>query len=190
VLLVEALTGLIFFLAFWRFGLSPEFGITVFWSCVFLVIIFIDLEHQLILNIITYPAIVVALVLLGLDSIFPGAGILGNLNLVPQPSIVSGLIAGAICFVFFFIVFLINPRGLGIGDIKLVTIFGLAMGFPLGLVALFIGIIFGGLVAVVFLIFGRKGRKDIMPYGAFLGIGPIVALLWGNLIMDWYRGFF
>jgi leader peptidase (prepilin peptidase)/N-methyltransferase len=195
VLLVEALTGLIFFLASLRYVLAtpPDyfaFSLTAFWSCIFIVVIFIDLEHQLILNKITYPAAVVALLILGADSIFPGAGILGNLKLVPQPSILSGLIAAAICFVFFVIVFLINPRGLGMGDIKLVTLMGLAMGFPRALAALFIGIIVGGLAAVVLLVLRKKGRKDVMPYGVFLGIGPIVALLWGSYIIDWYRVFF
>jgi leader peptidase (prepilin peptidase)/N-methyltransferase len=190
VLLVEAITGLLFLLSFWRFGLTPQFGITAFWSCVFLVVIFIDMEHQLILNKITYPAAVVALAILAADSIFPGAGIMGTLRLVPQPSILSGLIGGAIGFTFFMIVFLINPRGMGMGDVKLVALIGLATGFPLALAALFIGIVIGGVAAVVLLILRKKGRKDVMPYGVFLGIGPIVALLWGNGIINWYRGFF
>ena len=42
VFLVEVLTGALFLLAYWRYGLTAQFGITAFWSCVFLVIIFID----------------------------------------------------------------------------------------------------------------------------------------------------
>jgi leader peptidase (prepilin peptidase)/N-methyltransferase len=190
VLVVEAMTGLLFLLAFWRFGLSPQFGITAFWSGVFLVIIFIDMEHKLVLNKVTYPAAVIALAILAADSIFPDAGILGDIRLVPQPSIISGLIGGAIGFTFFLLVFLINPRGMGMGDVKLVALIGLTTGFPLALAALFIGIFIGGLAAVVLLILKKKGRKDVMPYGVFLGIGPIVALLWGNGIIDWYRGLF
>jgi leader peptidase (prepilin peptidase)/N-methyltransferase len=190
VLIVESITGLLFFLAFWRFGLTPQFGITAFWSCVFLVVIFIDMEHQLILNKITYPAAIAALAILAADSIFPDTQILGDLRLIPQPSILSGLIGGAIGFIFFMVVFLINPRGMGMGDIKLVTVIGLATGFPIALVALFIGIVIGGLAAVIMLVLRKKGRKDVMPYGVFLGIGPIVALLWGNGIINWYRGLF
>ena len=191
VLLVEALTGVLFGLSFWRYGLTPQFGITAFWSCIFLLIIFIDLEHQLILNKITYPAAVVALILLGIGSIFPKAGIFGNFEMYPHPSILSGLLAAGICFVFFTIVYYItNQRGLGEGDIKMVALMGLATGFPLGIVALFIGIVVGGIAAVILLLARKKGRKDVMPYGVFLGIGPIVALLWGNGIVHWYRGFF
>lgn len=190
VLLVEVLTGLIFFIAFWRFGLSIQFVLAVFWSCIFLVIIFIDWEHKLILNKITYPAAVIALLLLGADSIFPGAGILENFGMMPQPSILSGLIAGGIAFTFFLIVFLINPRGMGMGDIKLVALIGLVLGIPLSIAALLIGIIFGGVVAVIILALKLKSRKDVIAYGTFLAIGPILMLLWGTEIWNWYQNLF
>lgn len=196
VLLVETITGLLFLLISWRFILSPDspeyinFVITAFWSCIFLLIIFIDQEHQLILNRVTYPAAIVALLILGADSVFPDAGILNNFNMIPQPSVLSGIIAGAIGFILFLLVYIINPRGLGMGDIKLVTLIGLSTGFPLNLAALFIGIVLGGIAAVILLLLRKKGRKDVMPYGVFLGIGPIIALLWGNAIIDWYLGTF
>ncbi|MCK4862964.1 MAG: prepilin peptidase [Dehalococcoidales bacterium] len=188
--LVEVLSGALFFLAFWRFGLSVQFALTAFWCCVFLMIIFIDWEHQLILNKVTYPAAIVALVILAIDTLLPEPGILGNLGFLPQPSILSGIIGGAIGFVFFLIVFLINPRGMGMGDVKLAGLIGLVTGLPLIIVGLLTGILLGGLVAVVLLLLRRKGRKDVIPYGTFLAIGPILALLWGNEIFDWYLGFF
>jgi leader peptidase (prepilin peptidase)/N-methyltransferase len=190
--LVEWLGGVLFFLAFWRFGLSIQFGITVFWCCVFLVIIFIDWEQKLILNRVTLPAAIVALVILGFASLFPDSLILGNLLLFPEdkPGILSGIIAGAIGFVFFLIIFLINPRGMGMGDVKLAGLIGLVTGFPLVIVALLIGIFIGGLVAIVLLLLRFKGRKDVIAYGTFLGMGPIVTLLWGVEIYHWYRGLF
>jgi len=190
VLLVEVLSGILFFLAFWHFGLSAQFALSAFWSCVFLVIIFIDWEHQLILNKVTYPAAIVALVILAVDSLLPEPGILGNLEFFPQPSILSGVIGGAIGFVFFLIVFLINPKGMGMGDVKLAGLIGLATGLPLVIVALLTGILLGGLVAIVLLLLRLKGRKDVIPYGTFLAIGPIVTLLWGNDIFNWYLSFF
>jgi leader peptidase (prepilin peptidase)/N-methyltransferase len=190
VLLVEVLTGVLFFLAFWRYGLSAEFGITAFWCCIFLVIIFIDWEHQLILNRITYPSAIIALVILGIDSLLPEPGILRNIDFVPDTSIISGLIGGAAGFIFFFIVLVISPRGIGMGDIKLAMLIGLVTGFPLVIIALLIGILLGGLVAVVLLVFKLKGRKDVIAYGTFLAVGPIVSLLWGSEIQSWYLGLF
>lgn len=204
VLLVEILTGLYFLLAFWRFVLSPDyphyaaFAITAFWGCVFLVIMFIDWEHKLILNKVTYPAGIAALIILAIDSVWPGLGLLHDifyypgkniLYLFPQPSILSGVIGGAIGFVFFLLVILIT-RGIGMGDIKLAGLIGLVTGFPLAIVALFLGIFIGGLVAAVLLLLRIKGRKDVMAYGAFLGIGPMITLLWGVEILNWYLRFF
>jgi len=190
VLLVEVLGGLVFFLAYWRFGLRAEFAVTAFWCCIFLVIIFIDWEHKLILNKVTYPAMVVALVLLAVDSAWPQLSLLGNLFFIPWPSILSGVIAGAIGFIFFLIVLLINPRGMGMGDVKLAGLIGLVTGFPFVIVALLIGIILGGLVAVVLLVFKLKGRKDVIAYGTFLAIGPMVTLLWGPQLLHWYLHLF
>jgi len=194
VLLVEVLAGVFFFLAFWRFGLSAEFAITAFYGCLFLVIMFIDWEHQLILNKVTYPAAVVALVILAVDSL-PGVGLLGNLRFIPESSILSvsilnGIIGGALGFAFFLIVLLISPRGMGAGDVKLAGLIGLVVGFPLVVVALLIGIFVGGLVAVMLLLLKKKGRKDVIPYGTFLALGPMVTLLWGNEILKWYLGLF
>lgn len=194
VLIVESLTGVIFALAFWRFGLEPEFFITVFWSCIFINIIYIDLEHQLILNKVTYPAMVIALIILVINIFAPDQGILSNLRvfdnqeMIPVNSVVSGLLGGGIFFVFFVVVFLVNPRGLGMGDIKLAALIGLTTGFPLVFVSMFVGIVLGGIVAVLLIFLRKKGRKDIMPYGVFLGVGPIVALLWGADIFNWYLG--
>jgi leader peptidase (prepilin peptidase)/N-methyltransferase len=190
VLLVELLGGLLFFLAFWRFGLSAEFAVTAFWGCVFLVIIFIDWEHKLILNKITYPAVALALILLAVDSLWPGVGLYSRLVFLPEPRILSGAIAGAAGFIFFLIVYLINPRGMGMGDVKLACLIGLVTDFPLVVVALMVGIIIGGVVAVVLLVMRRKGRKDVIAYGTFLAIGPIVTLLWGNYILGWYLRLF
>jgi leader peptidase (prepilin peptidase)/N-methyltransferase len=196
ILWVELLGGSLFFLAFWRFVLSADsanyagVAITAFWSCIFLIIIFIDWEHKLILNKITYPAAAVALVILAADSLLPEPGILSQLVLTPEPNILSGIIGGAVGFIFFLIVLLINPRGMGMGDIKLAGLIGLVTGFPLVIIALFIGIVIGGVVAVVLILTRKKGRKDVIPYGTFLGIGPIITLLWGGEILNWYLGFF
>ena len=131
-----------------------------------------------------------ALVILAIDSFIPEPGILRNLYFSPEPSILSGIIGGAIGFIFFLIVFVINPRGMGMGDIKLAALIGLVTGFPLVITALFIGIVIGGIVAIIILALKLKSRKDVIPYGTFLAIGPIITLLWGIDIFNWYLGLF
>ena len=189
-LLVEVISGVLFALIFWRYGLSAQSVVTAFYCSIFLVIIFIDWEHQLILNKVTYPAAGAAIVILAIDSLWPGLGLLESLIFLPEPGILSGIIGGAAGFAFFLIVYLIYPRGMGLGDVKLAGLIGLATGFPLALIALFIGIFTGGLVAIVLLLARIKGRKEIIPYGSFLALGPIISLLWGNDILSWYLGLF
>ncbi len=196
VLLVELLGGVLFLLTFWRFGLSAEFAVTAFWCCVFLVIMFIDWEHKLILNKVTYPAAVVALVILAVDSLLPGRELLANLKPfwpdsgILSVSILNGLIAGAIGFTFLLIPALINPRGMGFGDVKMAALIGLVTGFPLALVAVFMGVVLGGLLAVILLLFRIKKRKETIPLGPFLSLATIATLLWGNQILNWYLAFY
>ena len=79
--------------------------------------------------------------------------------------------------------------GFGYGDVTLAGLIGLIFGFPMGIVALFVGIFIGGLFAIILLIIRRK-RKQFIPYGTFLGLGPMAILLWGNEIIGWYLGLF
>jgi leader peptidase (prepilin peptidase)/N-methyltransferase len=195
--LVELLAGVLFFLAFWYYGLTAQFGITAFWCSVFLVIIFIDWEHKLILNKVTYPMAVLALVLLAFDSLSPGLLLPGNLSFLPldKPTILSGIIGGAIGLGFFLLAMVIyqiifHREGLGLGDVKLAVLIGLVTGWPLVIEALLIGILIGGLLAVVLLFLRLKGGKDAVPYGTFLAIGPIVTMFWGMDIFRWYQNLF
>ncbi|HEY55572.1 MAG TPA: prepilin peptidase, partial [Dehalococcoidia bacterium] len=57
-------------------------------------------------------------------------------------------------------------------------------------VALLIGIILGGLVAVVLLGLKIKKRREAIPFGPFLSLAAIATLLWGNSIISWYQGLF
>ena len=192
VLLVELLAGLVFFLSFWYFGLTARFGVTAFWCCVFIVVMFIDWEHKLILNKVTYPVALLALVLLAFDSLSPGLLLPGGLPFLPldKPAILSGVIGGAAGFAFFLLVYLIAPRGIGLGDVKLAGLIGLVTGWPMVIVALLIGILLGGVLAVVLLGLRLKGRKDPIPYGTLLAIGPIITMFWGADIFRWYQDLF
>ena len=97
----------------------------------------------------------------------------------------AGSIAGALLL---FLVVVISRGGMGMGDVKLAGLLGLMVGFPLIFVALFVSIWAGGLVAVALLISGRKKRKEMLPFGPFLCIGGLAALLWGRQILAWYIG--
>jgi len=183
ILWVELGTGLLFGYLYWHYGLSAELAIAAFYSCLFIVLMVIDLERGLILNKIVYPAMVVALLLSTFSSIF-----LPDIEIVPF--IGRAAIGGGIGLVVFFLIVIISRGGMGWGDVKLAALIGLVTGFPLVIVALFIGIILGGVVAVILLALKIKKSKETIPFGPFLSLAAIATLLWGNSIISWYQGLF
>jgi leader peptidase (prepilin peptidase)/N-methyltransferase len=171
VLLVEAMTGLLFVLLWYRYGLSRWLLLATLYTCFFIVVFVIDLEHQLVLNRVIYPAIAVALLAIPITTNHDVVELLGG---------------GAIGFGVLFLIAFIYPAGMGMGDVKLATFIGLVMGFPVVFVALLISFVAGGLVGGGLLLSGLKGRKDAIPFAPFLVTGGMAAMLYGDQIIDWY----
>ena len=203
VLLVEILGGLIFALLYWQFGLSLQSAVFTFYFLVLLLIFFIDLEHQLILNKIVYPVAIVVLAIdillphIGMHTIHigvPQAGVSWLPAWVPQPAFLgalpSGVFGGVIGFTVILIPGLIKPGGMGEGDMKFAGLMGLMTGLVNVFVALMLGIVMGGVVAAVLLVTRRKKRGEGIPFGPFLAVGTAVTLLWGQGILHWYLSFF
>lgn len=195
ILLVELITGLLFVLVFWKFGIAPQLPILIIYSCVFVVITVIDLEKGIIPNSITYPFILIAI----LVTTFLGSSINNDVFLIDYfgwrqnlpflASLFDSLIGGVLAFVFLLLIAIVSRGGMGIGDVKLAAMIGFMTAFPVVILALFLGIISGGVVAAVLLITRRKQRKDTVPFGPFLCLGALIALLWGSNIFNWYLGY-
>ena len=139
-------------------------------------IVMIDLERRLIPNRITGPAAVAALV----------AGLALDAHGVPEQ-----LIAGAAGGGFFLLAAIASPRGMGMGDVKLVGLMGVCLGkavIPAILIGLLAGVVVG---AVIVARVGTKaGRKTAVPFGPFLALGAIVSLVAGDALLDWYHDSF
>jgi leader peptidase (prepilin peptidase) / N-methyltransferase len=75
---------------------------------------------------------------------------------------------------------------MGMGDVKLAGLIGLMTGFPLAIIALFITIILGGVVALGLLLSGLRKRKDPVPFGPFICAGALIAIIWGRDLILWY----
>ncbi len=144
---------------------------------VLLAVSFIDVRHRLIPNRIVYPAFVVALVAVAaLD--LAGRG----------PNLLHALIGLAAFGGGLLVIAIVSPKGMGMGDVKLAGLIGLALGAVslsrVG-VAAGVAILLGGLGAIVALAAGR-GRKSALPFGPFLAAGAAVAAFWGPQIADAY----
>lgn len=173
--LVEAATAIIFAFLYWNYDWSVQLGISLFYAALFIIIIVIDFEHQLILNKVVYPALPIAL---AFSFFWPDLGI--------GKSILGGLTGFAVMLALYFIF----QGGFGEGDIKLTGLLGLITGFPMIGTCLLLGVVSGGAAATVLLVSGLRGRREAIPFGPFLAGGAFVTLLWGQTIWDWYIGLF
>jgi len=199
-LFVEAATGLLFVAAYYlcvttlyfeeplpvRLG---RFGIYALFLFTMVVIAFIDLDHRLILNKITYPAI-------------PAFWALGLA--LPERRWFDGLIGLAVGYGVVRIIsdgyyWLTKREGLGYGDGKLLAVVGALFGWQAVVFTLFGGSLVGSVIMVTALLVARKGRSDEgsirhveLPFGPFLVCGAIgymfaetwvkvsFGLLWGG----------
>jgi leader peptidase (prepilin peptidase)/N-methyltransferase len=131
----------------------------------------IDLQHQLIPDVITLPGILVGLV-----------ANLATGHVSWRDSVIGIALGGCL----FLAIILVSGGGMGGGDMKLGAMLGAFLGWKALVFALFVAIVLGGVVAVAFLVSGLRGRKDPIPFGPFLAAGGVMALFWGERIIDWY----
>lgn len=182
VLVVEILTALLFGWLGLTMGAASGLAVGIFYTCVLTVIFFIDLEHRLVLNRVTFPAMAIALLLAGARTLPGDPMALGD----AVPTLLRSLAGGAVGFVVLFLPAWLTRGGIGLGDVKLGALMGLALGLPAVLAGLFLGFLAGGVGAIILLATGLRGRRDAVPYAPFLATGAWLALLYGNQIMAWY----
>jgi len=173
---IEILTAALFGLAAWRIRPSSDLIAYLPLLWVLVVLSFIDLEHKLLPNRIVVPSFVSGVALLAIAAAFgPGIG--------PW---VRALLGAAAAFATFFILALISPRGMGMGDVKLSAVLGLALtylGWPRLLVGFFISFAAGAVGGIAMIAARRAGMKSEVPFGPYLALGTIVAVLFGGPIV-------
>jgi prepilin signal peptidase PulO-like enzyme (type II secretory pathway) len=88
---------------------------------------------------------------------------------------------------FLFILALIWPGGMGFGDIKLALFMGAVLGAAV-IVAMFLAFFVGAVVGMVLIASKLKTRKDHIPFGPYLALGSVIAVLYGHAILGLYWG--
>ena len=132
----------------------------------------IDLDHRLLPNKIVYP--------------LAAYGVVATL-LVDRGDLVENLVAGAGAFTFLLLAVLAYPRGMGMGDVKLAGAMGLFLGLSV-VPALLVAFLSGSIVGLTMIAReGAAARKKAVPFGVFLALGGIVAVLAGPELIELYR---
>ena len=99
------------------------------------------------------------------------------------------VLGGAVMFALYFGLCFAYPAGMGFGDVKLAGVLGLFVGW-LGwgewAVALFLGFLLGAVFGIALMAVRRGGRKTAVPFGPFMLLGTLIAVLWGGRLADLY----
>jgi leader peptidase (prepilin peptidase)/N-methyltransferase len=167
---VEVLTGAMFALVAAQLAPTtvPGWLRLVLISCYLTVLITVtvtDLEHQLILDVVIWPAIIVAVI---------------DLLITDVTTLPSHLLGGAIGAGLIALIIWLVPGGMGWGDAKLAGFIGLLVGLAGIPFALFVAFVAGGIVGGLLLASGRKQRGQTIALGPFLAIGGAFILLIGS----------
>jgi len=141
----------------------------------------IDLEHLRLPNRIVYPVTAAVAALLALGSLADDD--LGALT--------RALAAGACSFGAFLVLHLLSPRSLGFGDVKLVFVLGLALGWlGWGELAggMFLAFLSGAVVGLALVVLAGRDRRAHLSFGPFLAAGTLAVVVWGDAILGWSGG--
>ena len=79
---------------------------------------------------------------------------------------------------------------MGGGDIKLAAVIGFFLGWPNGLLAVFLGCLLGAVTGIALVLARVKGRKDAIPLGPYLAAGTMLAMFFGSRLLAWYLGLY
>lgn len=141
----------------------------------FLVVIFVqDLRYQVILSNVVWIGAVFGLIIN-----------VSFLNYNFNSLALGALIGGG----FFLAQYLLsNGRWIGGGDVRLGVMMGLWLGWQNTVVAIFLAYVVGAIFAVLLLITKRADRKTAIPFGTFLAASTVVAMYWGQSLIQWYVG--
>jgi len=161
-LIVEIITGILYMVSYHSFGLSYEFVISLVFISSLIVVIVSDIEYMIILDEVIAVS---SILIIGLELIFFGLDYT-----------VEKIISGILAFGSMFVIKLIGDRifkkeSMGGGDIKLMFLFGIVIGYALSICDIFLATFIAFPVAVYILL----SRKDnLIPFGPFLAMGAIL----------------
>lgn len=151
-------------------GARPELVVWLLLVPLGVLLAHIDLAVFRLPDVLTLPAMACTAALLGAAALLPG-----HEGSWPR-ALLGGVVLGAV----YFLLFLINPAGMGFGDVKLAPTLGLALGWygwPVVFAGTFAGFVLGAVAGLVLLATRRANRKTPMPFGPFMLIGALGGVL-------------
>lgn len=177
--LVEAITSFIAIAIVYRYGMNIDAGIYFCLSCALIVVSFIDLEHQIIPNVVTYPGIPLGVVASFLLS-----------SLTPGDSLIGLVVGGGVLWTVAVLFRLLRKKeGMGFGDVKLLAMIGAFLGWKAVIFTLVVSSFVGAIAGYLALRLSGKSSHEPIPFGPFLALGALIYILGGDKWIEWYLSF-
>ena len=177
--LVEFVTGVLFLLITWVTPMGPLLASRLVLVVILITLFGIDLHHQILPNTITLPGIAIGF-------LFSLAGPPGWIDSLLGILLGAGILYG-IAAAYYAVR---REEGLGMGDVKMLAMIGAFLGWKAVLVTLILSSFSGALVGIGLIAFSRGGMRLALPFGTFLSLGALAAMLVGEPLVTWYSGFF
>ncbi|MFJ9207415.1 prepilin peptidase [Streptomyces sp. NPDC102264] len=162
-------------------GPRPELAVWLLLAPFAVLLALVDRNVHRLPDQLTLPLAAAAVVLLGLAALLPDGG--GD-RTGPGGSWGTALLGGLALGVCYFVLFLINPNGMGFGDVKLALSLGVVLGWygwTVLFVGAFAGFLLGSLYGFGLILLRRAGRKSAFPFGPFMIVGALIGILLGAL---------
>lgn len=170
---IELLTGFLFVMMYLSAGLGNVVYLLYLLAItsIFIVVFFTDYKYGI---IPVYPVLIGSIII----SIYLWYAT--SLSVVGEH-----YLSGAIAFCFFMLLYLFTKgRGMGFGDVMLVFLLGLFLGYPGVIVALYIAFLSGAAVSLLLIASGtKKFRHDTIPFGPFLIAGSFASFFWSDMLV-------
>jgi leader peptidase (prepilin peptidase) / N-methyltransferase len=203
---VEAFTALLYVAVFLRDGATFVLPFDLLFVTALVALIFIDAEHMILPNAITYPGILFALLARLALPYLMGQPVFDDVaaQMTGAPpdwpmwaTSLAGALVGALAgggslwLMGWLWERLRGVEAMGLGDVKMMFMVGAYLGWRLTTVTIFLAVLTGSLTGIALML--RQGRRDmqmLLPFGIFLGAGAIISLLVGGYIVAWYAAQF
>ena len=169
--IVEGLGGLLYLMGYHQLGLSVHAFAYALLVTALLIVSCIDLAHLIIPDTVTLPGIGLGLAI----GFLPSS--IGFANAVAGACLGGGI---------FLLIMLLYPAGMGGGDVKLIAMIGAFVGWQAVLVTIILSAFCGAVSGSTLILLRLRGRRDPVPFGPFLAVGGIAAMLWGEALLAWY----
>ncbi len=176
---VELITPLVFLLQYAYVGWQPLLTVRLLFSSAMIVLLFIDLRHRILPDVITLPGI--------------GVGLVAALAYEPgwRSALIGVVIGGSGLFLVREAYYRLRRReGIGMGDIKMLAMIGAFLGWHHTLVTLFLASLMGSVVGIMMLSLGLSDRTYALPLGSFFALVAIATSTVGEPMVTWYGGLY